>query len=150
MQTKAALEDPYLIFSTFFITDLKLTAIVDEYIWEYNPNKEYVDESRSYYKFYVGLTDHHEEGEWKWASNGRKLNETAFEPDKFGWPYEFDKFGWAYGEPNGKKQEDCAVLVVKDTNLFHPKLYDIQCTDELLIICEMSFFHGLDVNDLPK
>ena len=88
------------------------------------------------------MTDHNEEGVWKWASSGRKLNETALE--SYG-PY--GNYGWAHNEPNGKKREDCVAVV--DNGSIH-NLYDIECTSKLYIICEMSFTNELDVNDLPQ
>ena len=97
--------------------------------------------------FYVGLTDHHEEGEWKWASNGRILNETVVEHDFQNGKTR--KIGWSYGQPNGKKVEDC-VGVTESSFGRSLKLFDTQCTVERDIICELSFSNELDVNDLPK
>ena len=136
MQTKALYQPPN--FAPFFIAGHKLKGIIKKYNLGYG----WRGSSISYAKeFYIGLTDHNEEGVWKWASSGRKLNETALE--SYG-PY--GNYGWAHNEPNGKKREDCVAVV--DNGSYHD-LYDIECTSKLYIICEMSFTNELDVNDLP-
>ena len=114
-------------FAPFFISGRKLAGIFKEY------NLESV--------FYIGLTDHNEEGVWKWASSGRTLNETALEAHG-SW-----NNGWAHNEPNGKKREDC--VAVGSWSSYGSDLYDKECTSKLYIICEMSFTNELDVNDLP-
>ena len=80
---------------------------------------------------------------WKWASSGRKLNETALES----YGYVYGNNGWALNEPNGKKREDCVSVV--DMESYH-NLFDTECTSKLTIICEMSFTNELDLNDLPQ
>ena len=119
----------------FFISGYKLNAIVEKY------NLDMENEP-----IYIGLSDHHEEGEWIWASNGRILNETAVESNYLNGDR---KVGWAYGEPNGKKREDC-VGVTESSFGVSLRLFDIECTTELDIICEINFSHQLDVSDLPK
>ena len=124
-------------FAPFFISGNKLNGIIKEY------NLSYDYYSSTSYQFYIGLTDHNEEGVWKWASSGRKLNETALES----YGYVYGNNGWAINEPNGKKREDCVSVV--DMESYH-NLFDTECTSKLTIICEMSFTNELDVNDLPQ
>ena len=119
-------------FAPFFISGHKLTGIFKEYDLEY--------------VFYIGLTDHNEEGVWKWASSGRTLNETALESYGYG----YGNNGWAHNEPNGKKREDCVAVGLGMWNSDGSDLYDIECTSKLNIICEMSLTNELDVNDLPQ
>ena len=139
MQTKALYQPPN--FAPFFILGHKLTGIIKEY----NLGYDWRGSSTSY-AFYIGLTDHNEEGVWKWASSGRKLNETAL--GSYGHTYGYDN-GWAHNEPNGQKREDC-VAVVDNGSGNKYNLYDIECTSKLYIICEMSLTNELDVNDLPQ
>ena len=136
MQTKALYQPPN--FAPFFILGHKLTGIIKEY----NLGYDWRGSSTSY-AFYIGLTDHNEEGVWKWASSGRKLNETALES----YGYVYGNNGWALNEPNGKKREDCVSVV--DMESYH-NLFDTECTSKLTIICEMSFTNELDLNDLPQ
>ena len=108
--------------------------------------------------FFVGLTDHEEEGVWKWASSGRTLNCTK--DQSRGWTsipsncYPYPRGPWGENEPNGKKKEDCvAIKVTKKYYNSESKwnMADVVCSKKSNIVCQKSFhYNELDVNDLPK
>lgn len=72
-----------------------------------------------YHPFYLGLTDRVKEDEWKWESSGKIFNMTQ-SPRK-----------WGKNEPNGHKNEDCAVLQV-----YAIEIHDWNCDRKFTIICQ--------------
>ena len=94
--------------------------------------------------FYLGLTDHELEGEWKWSSTKRIFNSTDSSKELatnwMSWAKHYSFF--KKDEPNGNRSENCAEVTVSKTFLVGQKSYslkDIKCSTKSTIICEKSF-----------
>ncbi|KAL0969114.1 hypothetical protein UPYG_G00222770 [Umbra pygmaea] len=75
--------------------------------------------------FWIGLTDDHEEGNWKWLNRTKLIQ---------GY--------WAPGEPNDSRNEDCAAIYSKNhpSDTWDPMANwnDAPCSFPLKWICEMK------------
>ena len=78
--------------------------------------------------FYMGLTDHEQEGHWKWSSTNR-ISAININADHL----------------------DCAQPITQDPNKKKVRFIPIECSTKLTIICEKSlYFSTVDVNRLPN
>ncbi|XP_019204169.1 CD209 antigen-like protein 2 [Oreochromis niloticus] len=76
-------------------------------------------EAHTVMRFWIGLTDVHEEGTWKWW-DGTLLAEGY----------------WNDGEPNDHNNEDCAALYPKAN--FYKSWNDVKCDAQMKWICEKA------------
>uniref|UniRef100_A0A672KVK8 C-type lectin domain-containing protein n=1 Tax=Sinocyclocheilus grahami TaxID=75366 RepID=A0A672KVK8_SINGR len=107
-------------FSFYFISSLKKSWTESrKYCTERGADLIIINNREKQVKFWIGVTDIKEEGRWKWV-DGTSVTS-----------------GGQITEPNGGRQENCAVTYLKK----HPELIgwiDITCNGAYQWICEKS------------